>query len=217
MAENGGMSRLLDVAAGLVAAVLFAFVMTGLDPLRLAFWVATVVLVLWRGIPEMLLGPSDPPLPPSGPALAEAATAGFLGRRRARLTVRVHPDRIVVGRPFLGRRTIMADRLAGVVGEPTGAVRIDHVAAAFGSAPVRLPLAAGNPLRDALEEFATDRTPVPAPVRWSFLRAWAVVAGVEGVVIGGYLTLRGDAFGVMAILMSVVVAGVVWFLATVRR
>lgn len=211
------MSRLLDVAAGLVAAVLFASVMTGLDPLRLAFWAATVVLVLWRGIPEVLLGPSDPALPPAGPALAEATTTGFIGRRRARLTVSVHPDRIVVGRPFLGRRTIMADRLTRVVGEPTGAVRIDHVAAAFRSAPVRLPLAAGNPLRAALEEFATDRTPLPAPARWSFLRVWAIVAGVEGVAIGGYLTLRGNAFGVMAILMSVIVAGVLWFLTTVRR
>lgn len=207
------MSRMLDVAAGLVAAVLFALAMTGPDPLRLVFWVAAVALVLWRGIPELLLGPSDPPLPPAAPALAGTTTPGFLGRRRTRLTVSAHPDRIVVGRPFLGRRTIMADRLAAVVGEPSGAVRIDHVAAGLRATPVRLPLAAGHPLRTALEEFTVDQPPRPAPARWTFLRLWAVVAGIEGVAIGGYLLSRGDMFGVMAMLMGVIVATGLWFLA----
>lgn len=111
----------------------------------------------------------------------------------------------------------MADQLTAVVGEPSGAVRVDHVAAALRSATVRLPLAEGHPLRDALEEYATDRPPIPAPAPWTFLRVWAIVAGVEGVAIGVYLTVRGDAFGVMAMLMSVVVAVVLWFLASRRR
>jgi hypothetical protein len=211
------MSRLLDVAAGLVAAVLFAFVMTGLDPLRLVFWTATVVLVLWRGIPEMLLGPSDPPLPPAGPALAETTTTGFVGRRRTRLTVRVHPDRIMVGRPFLGRRTIMADRLTEVVGEPTGAVRIDHVATAFRSAPVRLPLAAGHPLRAALEEFTVSRPPLPARARRTFLRVWPIVAGSAGAAIGVYQILSGHTYGATTIATSICFAAMVWFLLSRRR
>lgn len=211
------MARLLDVAAGLLAAVSFAFVMTGLDPLRLAFWAVTVLLVLWRGIPEVLLGPSDPPLPPAAPALAETTTTGFLGRRRTRLTVRAHPDRIVVGLPFLGRRTIMVDQLAGVVGEPSGAVRIDHVAGGLRSVPVRLPLAAGHPLRTALEGYVVDRPPRPVPTRWTFLRVWAVVAGVEGVAIGGYLALRGHAYGAIAIVASLCFAALAWFLASWRR
>ncbi len=217
------MSRLLTVVAGVVAAVLFGLLMTGLTEhplLRLAFMPAIVFLVLWRAIPEMLLGPGDPVLPPAAPAQAEATTTGFLGRRRLKLTVSVHPDRIVVGLPFLGRRTIMADQLTGVADEPSGAVRIDHVAGTLRSAPIRLPLPAGNPLRDALTGFAANRPSLPAPTRapgwWTFMRVWAVVAGVEGVAIGVYLLLQGDKFGVMAILASVIAATVVWVMAAGR-
>jgi hypothetical protein len=221
--QDDGMYRLLTVAAGAVAAVAFALTMTGLvaHPLaRLAFMPAIAFLVLWRAVPELLLGPADPPLPPAAPALAEATTTGFLGRRRTKLVVSVHPDRIVVGLPLLGRRTIMADQLTGVTVEPTGAVRIDHVAAVLRSAPVRLPLPAGSPLWHALGGFAAHRpvlpAPTPAPGRWTFLRVWAIVAGAEGVAIGIYLALRGDPFGAMAIPASVVAAAVVWLLASGR-
>jgi hypothetical protein len=221
--QDVDMSRLLTFAAGLVAAVLFALVMTGMRDdavLRLAFMPAIVFLVLWRALPEMLLGPADPSLPPAGPALAEATTTGFVGRRRTKLKVSVHNDRIVVGLPFLGRRTIMADQLAGVTGEPTGAVRIDHVAAVLRSAPIRLPLPAGSPLHQALTWFAANRpvlpAPTPAPGRWTFLRVWAIVAGVEGVAIGVYLLVSGDPFGGMAIPASIIAAVVVWIMASGR-
>ncbi|GAB1509929.1 hypothetical protein [Actinophytocola sp. KF-1] len=217
------MSRVLTVAAGLIAAVLFALLMTGLrdEPLlRVAFMPAILVLVLWRAIPEMLLGPADPALPPAASARARATTPGFVGGRRTRLTVSVHPDRIVVGLPFLGRRTIMADQLTGVTVEPSGAVRVDHVAGTLRSAPIRLPLPAGSPLHDALTWFAANRPALPAPTRapgwWTFLRVWGLVAGVEGVAIGVYLVVRGDQFGVMAILASIVAGSVVWTMAAGR-
>jgi hypothetical protein len=221
--QDDAMSRVLTVVAGVVALVAFALVMTGLVRhvlVTLAFMPAIAFLALRRAIPEMLLGPADPPLPPAAPALAEGSTTGFVGRRRTALKVSVHPDRIVVGPPLLGRRTIMADQLTGVAWEPTGALRIDHVAAVLRSAPIRLPLPAGSPLHQALMWFSANRpalpAPTPAPGRWTFMRVWALVAGTAGVGIGVYQIARGDPSGAMAIPASVVAAVVVWSMASGR-
>lgn len=68
------------------------------------------------------------------------------------------------------------------------------------SAPIRLPLPAGAPLRQALEWFAANRpvlaAPTPAPGRWTFLRA--LVAGRPGSD-RVYRVLRGDPVGAMFI------------------
>ena len=216
------MSRnVLTVVVGAVALVSFALIMTGLVRhvlLQLVFMPAIAFLVLRRAIPEMLLGPADPALPPSGPALAEAATPGFVGTRRMTLKVSVHADRVVVGPPLLGRRTIMADQFGGLVQEPSGALRIDHVAAGLRSAPVRLPAPMGSPLHHALTWFAANRpalaAPTPAPGRWTFVRVWALGAGTVGVAVGVYQLLRGDPFGAMAIPASLVAAVVVWSMAS---
>lgn len=215
------MSRVLTVVAGVVALVSFGLFMTGLVVnvvLHLVSMVAIGFLVLRRAVPEMVLGPSDPPLPPPAAPLLEVKTPGYVGTLRLTLTVSVHADRIVVGPWLYGRRTIMADQLTGLAYEMDGSLRIDHVAAVLRSAPIRLPLPAGAPLRQALEWFAANRpvlaAPTPAPGRWTFLRVWALVAGAAGVGIGVYRVLRGDPVGAMFIAGAVFAAVVVWSMAS---
>lgn len=217
------MSRVLTVVAGVVALLGFAGVMTRTvdHPLVFAgFMVAILFLVLRRAVPEMVLGPADPPLPPPAPAWTEAKTPGFVGAMRLGLKVSVHPDRIVVGSQLYGRRTIMADQVTGLAYEHDGSLRIDHVAGTLRSTPIRLLLPAGAPLRQAVEWFTANRpalaAPTPAPGRWTFLRVWALVAGTAGVGIGIYETVRGNPIGVQLIAGSVVAAVVLWFLASGR-
>jgi hypothetical protein len=221
--QDDGMSRVLTWVAGVVAVVGFAGIMTRVaeHPLVFAaFLVAIMFLVLRRAVPELVLGPADPPLPPPAPALAEAKTPGSVGALRLGLKVSVHPDRIVVGSPLYGRRTIMADQVTGLAHGPGGSLRIDHVAGTLRSAPVLVQLPAGAPLRQALEWFAAHRpvlpAPTPAPGWWTFLRVWALVAGTAGVAVGVYETVRGNPMGVQLIVGSVVAVAVVWFLATGR-
>lgn len=215
------MSRTLTVVAAVVALVGFAGLMTRTvdhPVVFLGFMVAIMFLLLRRVIPEMVMGPADPPLPPPAPALIEATTPGHVGKLELRLKVSVHPDRIMLGPPLYGRRTIMADQLVGLAYEMDGSLRIDHVAAVLRSTPVRLSLPAGAPLRQTLEWFAVNRpalaAPTPAPGRWTFTRVWALVAGTAGVAIGIYEVVRGNPIGVPLVAAAVVAAVVVWFLGS---
>ncbi|MBB4908152.1 hypothetical protein [Actinophytocola algeriensis] len=186
----------------------------------LVFMVSIMFLVLRRAAPEMVMGPADPPLPPPAPALAEATTPGLIGKVRMRLKVSVHPDRIVVGQPLYGRRTIMADQLTGLANEFDGSLRIDHVAGTLRATPIRLPLPAGAPLRQTIEWFAANRpalsAPTPAPGKWTFIRVWVPVAGATSVGFGIYEVTRGNPMGVQIIIGSLLGAVVVWLLGTGR-
>lgn len=215
------MSRLLSVVAGVVALVGFAGFMTRVAPVWLVFppfMVAMLFLVFRRAMPEMLLGPADPALPPPAPALASGSAQGTVGTRPMALTVRVHADRIVVGQPLYGWRTIMADQLTGLGWEHDGSLRIDHVAGTLRAAPVRLSVPPGAPLRQAIEAFAVRRpvlaVPTPAPGWWTFMRVWAVAAGTVGVGVGVFEMTRGNPIGAQLAVAMVVAAVVVWFLAS---
>ncbi len=217
------MSRLLSVVAGVVALVGFAGFMTRLVPVWLVFppfMAAMLFLVVRRAVPEMTLGPADPDLPAPAAALAEGTAQGTVGTQPMRLAVSVHPDRIVVGQPLYGRRTIMADQLTGVGWEPDGSLRIDHVAGTLRSAPVRLHLSPGAPLRQAIEAFAARppvlAAPTAAPGRWTFMRVWALAAGVVGVGVGVFEAVRGNPIGV-PLVVAALGAAITVALLTLRR
>jgi len=218
------MSRLLSVVAGVVALVGFAGFMAQLAPVWLTFplfMVAMGFVMVRRVLPEMVLGPADPVLPPPAPALAEATARGTVGTQPTRLVVSVHPDRVMVGHPLYGRRTIMADQLTGLGWEPDGALRIDHVAGTLRSAPVRLHLPPGSPFITAIEAFATRRpvlaAPTPAPGRWTFIRVWALAAGAVGVSVGVLLTVRGEgSVGVPLVATAMCATATVSYLASGR-
>lgn len=217
------MSRLLSVVAGAVALAGFAGFMTRAAPVWLTFppfMVAMLFLVFRRALPELLLGPADPALPPPAPALASGTAQGMVGMRPMALTVRVHADRIVIGQPRYGLRTIMADQLTGLGWEHDGALRIDHVAGTLRAAPVRLAVPPGAPLRQAIEAFAARRpvlaTPTPAPGWWTFLRVWALATGTVGVGVGVFEMTRGNPVGVQLTIAMAIAAVVVWFMASGR-
>ena len=218
------MPRLLSIIAGLSALAGFVGFTTRLMPVWLAFplLMAGMAFVLARRVaPEVLFGPADPALPPPAPALAEGTAQGAVGRQATSLTVRVHPDRIVVGQPVLGFRTIMADQLTGLGWEHDGALRIDHVAGTLRSAPVWLRTPPGGPLRQAIEAFAARRpvlpAPTPAPGWWTFTRVWALAVGLTGAGLVVFEIARDNATGTLLGGATVFAGVVVWFLASWRR
>lgn len=217
------MSRLLSIVAGLFALAGFAGFTTRLMPIWLAFpllMTGMAFVMARRVLPEVLFGPADPALPPPAPALAEGTAQGAVGKQATPLTVRVHPDRIVVGQPLFGWRTIMADQLTGLGSEHDGSLRIDHVAGTLRSAPVRLLTPAG-PLRQAIEAFAARRpvlpAPTPAPGWWTFTRVWALAVGLTGAGLAVFEIARDNAAGALLGGATVFAGIVVWFLASWRR
>jgi hypothetical protein len=225
------MRNVITALAVVVAALGFANFFTQTIPVYISHplgMLAIGFLLLRRVAPAMLLRPADPPPPHTGPPHATARCSGSIGAIQLRnmLKVTAYADRLVVGVPLVGTRTIMADQLVrvdqqSVLAHGWPAIRIEHTSSGLVS-PVTLLLRAAHPLRHAIEMlWRTRPAPVapaaPAPPRspagWTrMLTITMFVGGVASLVVGVVLVAGGTAFG-----WGFIVIGVINFLQGVRH
>lgn len=217
------MRNVITALAVVVAALGIANFFTQTIPVFVSHPLAVLAigfLVLRRVAPAVLLRSAGPPPPHTGPPHATARCSGSIGAVQLRnmLKVTAYADRLVVGVPLVGSRTIMAGQLVRVdeqhvLAHGWPAIRIEHTSPGLVS-PVTLLLRAAHPLRQAIETLWRTRpapmapaapAPTRSPAGWTrFLTISMFLGAAASLVLGVVLVAGGNAFGWAFIVIAVI-------------